>query len=1430
MKNYLYQNNLINKKQLRELLAWSFTTYNSMQSCSLADELKHLGFQYASQAGISISIEDLKIPFIKTILIEKATQEITDAEKVYLKGRITNVERFQKIIDTWNLTSEALKTQIIYYFKNYDPLNSVYIMAFSGARGNLSQVRQLVGMRGLMSDPSGEIMNLPIKKNFREGLTITDYLMSGYGARKGIVDTALKTANSGYLTRRLIDVSQDILIREKNCLANYSIRHFLPLDHTNTNFEKLVGCVLNSSIRDLQTQDLIAKSGTQITPELIQIFKKRKINEFYLRSPLTCNLYRAICQNCYGWDLATENLIDIGEAIGILAGQSIGEPGTQLTMRTFHTGGIFTAATRQQLLSPTNGIVQFYKLLKTAVLRTNRGEEVLVTQNSGFVALIPDNKTSDVIQIEVLPNTILFPKNNQYVLRDAVIGELINTNQQLKTEIKPILSYDDGEVIVPRLKRKINLVNNNKFLWILFGKLFYSPKSAFLNLYSDYKVNKQSYIARSKLIIQYDGNVQLLNNRKSLYRRLINITNLEYACVNSQIKELTSKVNGKSHLLKLSHSNYLISVSSQNISHYLQRTLAGQLGTLISDRFKTPVGGRLFYDNYNLFSKKSTNTVINYFQQVWNLSRYNCLVQHMTLDWLDEEIHDINCTPNCLLVEQGDFISAGSELISGHFSNTSGLVVMNKQKSGLIKNIAIKVGIVYEGTTIQQIAKKIYYPGERLFSNITIKSLAFCEPVISVGKKTEQLLLRPIKLYELPRSSNLNIRSLQSSKISSDFHLQQQKLYTYKSGQLIRAKKNLNLILDILLLKGKKSKNITLNLGIQNQTHENSVHFRTDEKSKLTHYVAPYLKYKNLQSCLLIQKSQFLSRYTILGYIETLTLQKIEIIKLKVKEFGSKQILVISNTDCVTVNKKELPNKKLNDLVTTGTRISHIGKIIIENKRKFTIQKGRPYFFPNCKSMDFTLKAKMQYKFFEGLRLQPSIHSFQNLNVQYFDITKISSIKHSFQILKNSPGINAKIELPKFFLKKNEKLYSCITPKLLKKFQINKFESNDGFQKFIGSSQFEKPLFKKSSKVNQQENQEFEKLHRVNRTILVKTSNLTAKKVISSNYKMRLLEFTEQPFKKSTKAVGLYSITEDYFEQDLNSVFCKNQEFIETGTTIGSLNIEKAITGDIVQGLPKIEEILEARKKNLGLKNIPTSQKKGLLTQITSLNSNFGFQKLGLPITKNNKINPHKLLQIYFNYYGLIKPCLYAQNQKVIYNRIINNYEGSYKSFKKIQLFILHSVQAVYRSQGVTINDKHLEVIIKQMSTKVSITYEGNAPLLRQEVIDLYHINYINKIILAQAKEPAYYVPLLLGITKAALNNPSFISAASFQETTRVLTKAAIEGRIDWLRGLKENIIIGHLIPAGTGSQNYRRGFRKGQFDSYRKSKKLSSIEPRQAA
>ena len=1401
MKNYTYQNNLIGKKQLRHLLAWSFTNYDSMQACALADELKYLGFKYATQAGISISIEDLKIPFIKNLMLEKANQEIINAEKIYLKGKITDVERFQKIIDTWSLTSESLKEQVIYYFKNYDPLNSVYIMAFSGARGNLSQVRQLVGMRGLMSDPSGEIMKLPIKKNFREGLTITDYLMSGYGARKGIVDTALKTANSGYLTRRLIDVGQDILIREKDCLAThsflFSIQNNSDSKSKNLIFDKLLGRVLSKPIYDPQTNELLIQAGTQITPNLIETFKGKKITNFYIRSPFTCNLYRAICQKCYGWDLANETLVDIGEAIGILAGQSIGEPGTQLTMRTFHTGGIFTSEARQQIVSPVNGIIRFYKILKTVLLRTNRGEDVLITRNSGSIILIPEDKTLELIKIEVLRNTILFPKNNQYILKDTVIGELLNTNKQIKNEVKPILSDTCGEIFMPRLKKKVNLLNNNKLIWILSGQLFNSPLNSFINFYPDYKLNKNSFIFRTKLINHYNGFSEVTNKKENLYQRLVRISNNKYSLTNASLKKLRTSIRKKNYLLNLENLKYLVAISEKNSNFYLQLTRNQQFGILVTNSFKTLTGGILHYDHQNLLNYDQLNSSISYVSRSQLSNKYNPLIFYRTMIWLSEEIHQVNCEPNIVLVEHGDFISEKFELVPGLFSKTSGIVTI-RQKNNLVQTISIKSGIVYEGKKFKSIAKKLYFPGEVLFSNVPVTTLAFCEQLST--KNHEQLLVRPIEIYEFPYEYLTSSINSKLSKPISPFTIQSQFIYSYKSNQIVKGTRNLLLVSNVLTFKSKQSLNQTNNIKLVQNKKVNSLKFYLSEKICFNNFIAPDLRYKNIQSSNLIQQKQFIDQYTVLGYLEALTVNSLEIVKIKLKKTKNKPILLISNDDCFILRKKDFPNKKINNFIINNKSVNATGKIIIENENFFTLQRGRPYFFPNCTVDSFMYKTNLQYKILAANRVFQRTIINQKISVNYQNTLKLSLQKTNTNVrfLKNSNLV--KTEFSKLFVKRNGKLYSALMPQFFKKLSISKTNLS------LKSQQFTQP----------------NPIHftKMDRTLLFQSSGMVKNQHRVSDpidYQLTLVKFLEQPFLKTTKAVGLHSITEDYFEQDVNSVFCKNSEFIETGETIGLLNLEKEITGDIVQGLPRIEEILEARKKNLIIKKLPTSQKKGLLVQKTSLDPNFEFRKLGTAVKENERINPHKLLKVYFNYYGLVKAFLCDRTKKIKYNRLIQNYEGSYKSFKKVQSFILNSVQSVYQSQGVTINDKHLEVIIKQMTTKVLITYEGNTPLLRREVIDLYHMQYINKIIESQSKQSAYYVPLLLGITKAALNNPSFISAASFQETTRVLTKAAIEGRIDWLRGLKENIIIGHLIPAGTGSQNYRNCFRKQNIEYFRR-------------
>ena len=1446
MKNYIYQNTLISKKQLKHLLAWSFTKYDSMQACSLADELKYLGFKYASKAGISISIEDLKVPFNKNLLLQIANQEIKSADKIHAKGKITDVERFQKIIDTWNLTSESLKDEVVSYFKNYDPLNSVYIMAFSGARGNLSQVRQLVGMRGLMSDPSGEILQLPIKKNFREGLTITDYLMSGYGARKGIIDTALKTANSGYLTRRLIDVAQDIIIREKDCLTSHSCLVENKPQAKNSAYDKILGRLINKPIYDSQTHDLIADINTQITPDLIRILRQKQIKNFYIRSPLTCSLYRSICQKCYGWDLATENLIDIGEAIGIIAGQSIGEPGTQLTMRTFHTGGIFTSEIKGKIRSPNSGILKFSKRLKRLPVRTTRGEDVLLTKNAGSLLIIPELKTQEPVKLELFRNTIIFYKNNQYVQKNAILAELVDDEKQTRTEVKPVLSTTSGEVFIPRLTTKLNLINQTKLLWILSGQVYQAPIHSFLNLSNDYKITKNSYIFRTKLVNDFSGFSELVNTETNLFQRILQLSlKTDWSISNASIEKLSENINNNNYILNVKNSKYLINLKFKNSQLSIPNLPNKSFGTLIANDFKTLTGGSGYYD-FRLKTNSNTKTsTFSYFLPIEpeikdKLSKFfryrsrlglgqekitsnhftntekTVLVNSLTkrfvyrsLIWLSEETYKLNCDPSSMLVEHGNFISKNFEIIPGVFSKTEGSVKI-LEKNNLIQEICIQSGCVYKGKHFNELKNKIFYPGEILFNSIKILQPSLCEYIGTKGD--EQLLIRPLSIYEIPYPKSEKQSFEKNSQTILPFQLENDLYYCVKSTQPMRNSNSVELVTNTL---NTKMLNFSTN---QNEIHlslnskKNIIEFLINKQTNLNHFIPPHLRYKNIQSCLIVQSQQFIDAYTILGYLEAVVESSKEVVQFKSKWKEHKEICLISNEDCLTVEKKSIQNKTIGSLLINNVDVNYTGKILMDNGKIVTVQKGRPYFFPNCKNDDSITNTDLRYK---PLNSDTSnnplvLQTQRKIYLNYYDVTKgLMNQRIHYR--------NTLYKFSKMFIKKNGKLYSSLLAGMVNRISIT--------EKSLDSTTI--PSYKSSIRhLKTHLKKKYKKITGLKTLVFTKSSELKSnpiKQKTNEPASLILATFFTSKFYKFTG--GIHAITDDFFDQEVNSVFCKNGEFVENGQTIGLLNFEKEITGDIVQGLPRVEQLLEARKKKQSSKTISMNQKKNLLTQTTSLDSYFEFRKLGTTIKENEKINPHNLLKVYFNYYGLIKHFFCEKKSSRDSCRLSNNYEASYRSFKKVQSLILNSVQSVYKSQGVGISDKHLEVIIKQMTTKVLITHQGSTPLLPREVIDLYHIKYINEVAQMHNKQSALYVPLLLGITKAALNNPSFISAASFQETTRVLTKSAIEGRVDWLRGLKENIIIGHLMPAGTGSPVYTNYFKRPISTSWNAQLQLEQVK-----
>ncbi len=370
-------NKQMDKGSLKKLLGQMYLEYGGAKAAALADSLKRLGYKYATVSGTTISIADLSVPESKKELLKSAEEDIEKSTKRYLKGEITEVERYTKVIDTWSETTAKLTEQVV---ENFDRLNPVYMMAFSGARGNLSQVSQLVGMRGLMADAQGQIIDLPIKSNFKEGLSVTEYIISSYGARKGLVDTALKTADSGYLTRRLVDVAQDVIIRADDCHTNKYIdlksitdgdAVIVPL------IDRLLGRTVAQDILDADGNVVVA-NGTTMDRDDIKKISGLDLHELRVRSGLTCGLEYGVCQKCYGWAMTTQKLVDIGEAIGIIAAQSIGEPGTQLTMRTFHTGGaVGVKEAKKEILAREAGTV--ISKIKARELRTRHGDIVQVS-------------------------------------------------------------------------------------------------------------------------------------------------------------------------------------------------------------------------------------------------------------------------------------------------------------------------------------------------------------------------------------------------------------------------------------------------------------------------------------------------------------------------------------------------------------------------------------------------------------------------------------------------------------------------------------------------------------------------------------------------------------------------------------------------------------------------------------------------------------------------------------------------------------------------------------------------------------------------------------------------------------------------------------------------------------------------------------------
>ncbi|MFN2167923.1 MAG: DNA-directed RNA polymerase subunit beta', partial [Anaerolineae bacterium] len=330
----------MDKGKLQDLVAVCYNRLGMDATAKLVDDIKSIGFQYATRSGTSIAVSDITVPPEKDVILRLVSEEVNRVEHQYRRGLITEDEQYMRTVELWTKATDDITTAVA---KRMDPDGSIRVMAESGAtKGGFTPIRQLAGMRGLMADPAGRIIALPIRSNFREGLTALEYFISTHGARKGLADTALRTADAGYLTRRLVDVAQDVIIDAEDCgtRAGIWITRTETTKMGQTMSERLLGRVAAGPVVDSKTGEVIVTPGEIIEDEHGNRIEELKIAKVLVRSPLTCSLRHGLCATCYGRDLARGGLIQIGEAVGIIAAQSIGEPGTQLTLRTFHTGGV----------------------------------------------------------------------------------------------------------------------------------------------------------------------------------------------------------------------------------------------------------------------------------------------------------------------------------------------------------------------------------------------------------------------------------------------------------------------------------------------------------------------------------------------------------------------------------------------------------------------------------------------------------------------------------------------------------------------------------------------------------------------------------------------------------------------------------------------------------------------------------------------------------------------------------------------------------------------------------------------------------------------------------------------------------------------------------------------------------------------------------
>nr|YP_010154801.1 RNA polymerase beta'' subunit [Ocimum gratissimum]YP_010853166.1 RNA polymerase beta'' subunit [Ocimum americanum]QQX28036.1 RNA polymerase beta'' subunit [Ocimum gratissimum]WGM81384.1 RNA polymerase beta'' subunit [Ocimum americanum] len=1317
--NLIFHNKVIDGTAMKRLISRLIDHFGMAYTSHILDQVKTLGFQQATATSISLGIDDLLTIPSKRWLVQDAEQQSFILEKHHHCGNVHAVEKLRQSIEIWYATSEYLRQEMNPNFRMTDPFNPVHIMSFSGARGNASQVHQLVGMRGLMSDPQGQMIDLPIQSNLREGLSLTEYIISCYGARKGVVDTAVRTSDAGYLTRRLVEVVQHIVVRRIDCgtVRGISVSPGNGMMPERIFIQTLIGRVLADDI--YMGTRCIATRNQDVGIGLVNRFITFRAQPIAIRTPFTCRSASWICRLCYGRSPTHGDLVELGEAVGIIAGQSIGEPGTQLTLRTFHTGGVFTGGTAEHVRAPSNGKIKFKENLVHPT-RTRHGHPAFLCSINLYVTIESEDIRHNV---NIPPQSFLLVQNDQYVESEQVIAEIragtstLNFKEKVR---KHIYSDSDGEMHwstdvyhAPEFTYgNVHLLPKTSHLWILLGE----PRRSSLVSLSIHKDQDQMSAHSRSVKRKSTSNLSGTNDpsrgkfftshfsdkkedRIPDYSNLNQIIgtgrcNLVDPTILYQNSDLFSKRRRNRFIIPLQSiqkreneltppSDILIEIPTNGV--FRRNSI---LAYLDDPRYKRKSSGITKYGTLEMYSIIKKEDLIEYRGGKEFRPKYQMKVDRFF--FIPEEVH-ILAGSSSIMVRNNSIIGADTQITLNIRSRVGGLVRVERKK----KRIELKIfsgDIHFPGETdkISRHSGVLIPPGagkQNSKESKKWKNWIYVQR-ITPSKKKYFVLVRPVVTYEITDGITLG-RLFPPDLLQErdNVKLRVVNYILYGNGKPIRgiSDTNIQLVRTCLVLNWDQDKKSSFN----QEARASFVEIRIN--GLIRHFL------------------------------------RIDLLKSTISYIGKRNdppvsgLLPDNGSDCTNINpfssiyskvriQQPLNQRTIHTLLNTNKGFQSL--IILSSSNCFRMGPFNDVKYHNVIKESIPKDPVIPIKNSPGLLgtafLIANVYSFYHLithnQILVNNYLQLANLKQTFQVIK----------FKYYLIDENEKMYN-LRPCSNIIFNLNSYFLHPNYcqekstimslGQFICENIY---IFKNAPHLKLKSGQ----------VILVQVDSVVIR--------------SAKPYLATPGATvhGHYG------------------EILYEGDTLITFIYEKSRSGDITQGLPKVEQVLEVRSIDSISMNLE-KRVEGWNERITRI--------LGMPWA-----------------------FLIGAELTIVQSRIS----------------LVNKIQKVYRSQGVQIHNRHIEIIVRQITSKVLVSEDGMSNVfLPGELIGLLRAERMGRAL----EEAVCYRALLLGITRASLNTQSFISEASFQETARVLSKAALRGRIDWLKGLKENVVLGGMIPVGTG-------------------------------